>query len=334
MATDTSIGTPADIFRLGSMYAMSKVVLTAVEIDLFTALKDGPATAAELCDRLGLHPRATGQWLDVLVTTGLLRREDGRYGNGPAAARFLVKGAPAYVGGFLSRSGEMLYPAWGRFTDTLRTGAPQANDGDFRALVDDPAFLDRFLTMMDSLSGHLGPELAKVHDWTACDSVADIGGARGNLMSHLVRAHGHLKGMVFDLPQMEPRFDAHLAALGLTGRAAFVPGDFFKDPLPQADALIMGHVLHDWAEDERRMLIGKAHAALAPGGQLLIYDRMIDEEPADADNLLVSLHMILTTTDGTEYTAGECQAWLREAGFKEIAVKPLGRTDTLVIATK
>ncbi|GGO82153.1 methyltransferase [Nonomuraea cavernae] len=334
MATDAPITTPADIFRLGSMYAMSKVVLTAVELDLFTALQDADATAEEVCERLGLHPRATRQWLDTLVVTGLLRRENGRYGNSEAATRFLVRGAPAYVGGFLSRSGEMLYPAWGRLTDTLRTGLPQANDGDFRELVDNPAFLDRFLTMMDSLSGHLGPELAKSYDWTAHDSVADIGGARGNLVSHLVRAHVHLKGMVFDLPQMEPRFDAHLAELGLSGRASFVPGDFFNDPLPQADVLIMGHVLHDWSEEERRMLVGKAYQALAPGGVLLVYDRMIEDEPTDADNLVVSLHMILTTTDGAEYTQGECLAWLREAGFRQTSVQPLGPTDSLVIATK
>ncbi|TDD12637.1 methyltransferase [Nonomuraea diastatica] len=316
------------------MYAMSKVVLTAVELDLFTVLKDVEASAEEVCERLGLHPRAARQWLDTLVVTGLIRRENGRYGNSPAASRFLVRGAPAYVGGFLSRSGEMLYPAWGRFTDTLRTGRPQANDGDFRELVGNPAFLDRFLTMMDSLSGHLGPELAKVYDWTEHDSVADIGGARGNLISHLVRAHVHLKGMVFDLPEMEPRFDAHLAGLGLAGRASFVPGDFFNDPLPQADVLIMGHVLHDWSEEERRMLVGKAYQALAPGGVLLVYDRMIEEEPADADNLLVSLHMILTTTDGSEYTQGECLAWMREAGFQQTSVQPLGPTDTLAIAIK
>ncbi|MEU6721754.1 methyltransferase [Nonomuraea sp. NPDC046802] len=334
MATDAPISTPADIFRLANMYAMSKVVLTAAELDLFTALKDTQASAEEVRERLGLHPRATKQWLDALVVTGLLQRENGRYANSPAAARFLVRGAPAYVGGFLSRSGEMLYPAWGKFADTLRTGAPQANDGDFRLLLDKPAFLDRFLTMMDSLSGHLGPELAKAYDWTAHDSVADVGGARGNLVSHLVKAHLHLKGMVFDLPQMEPKFDEHMAALGLTGRAAFVPGDFFNDPMPQADVLIMGHVLHDWSEEERRMLVGKAYQALAPGGVLLVYDRMIEEEPADAENLLVSLHMILTTTDGTEYTPGECQAWMREAGFQNSSVQPLGPTDTLIIATK
>ncbi|MFE0155608.1 methyltransferase [Nonomuraea sp. NPDC059007] len=336
MTTDSEITRPAspqDIFRLGTAFCTSKILLTAIELGLFTGLDAGPATEQQLRESHGLHPRASKAFLDALVALGVLTRQDGRYANGPTAGRHLVRGKPSYIGGFLERADRMLYPAWGHFTEALLSGEPQVGS-DFQAMTRDPAKLAGFLGMMDSLNGLLAPELAGAFPWDACASVADIGGARGNLVGNLVKRRPHLKGLVFDLPQMEPAFDDHMAALGVDGQVSFVAGDFFADPLPEADALIIGHVLHDWSEQERRMLVGKAFEAVSPGGALLVYDRMVEEEPTDPDNLVISLDMLLTTPGGAEYTPGACGSWLEEAGFTAVSHRPLGPSDTLVTGTK
>jgi SAM-dependent methyltransferase len=321
---------PAAVIRLGTAFCEAKAVLSAVELGLFSTLSEAPGTAEELTTRLGLHARGTGDFLDLLVSLGLLERVDGRYHNAAGADRHLVRGKPTYVGGFLERANHNLYPAWGRLTQALRTGEPQS-ESDFLEMIKDPAKLRRFTAMMDALTDLLGPQLAQAFDWSTRDSVLDIGGARGNLVSHLVKAHPGLHATVFDLPEMRPLFDEHAAGLGLLERMRFHGGDFFADPLPPASVVVIGHVLHDWAADERRALVEKAYAAVRPGGALLIYDRMLDTPPTSQDNLIISLDMLLTTRGGAEYPIEECTALLDRVGCTGIVTKPLGSHDTLVI---
>lgn len=325
---------PQAFYEIGMAFTKAKVLLTALELRLFSALHEGgPATERQLRDRLGLDERGASDFLNALVGLGVLELEDGRYGNTPAADRHLVPEEPGYVGGFLERSNHMLYPAWGRLTEALRTGRPQA-EADFTDMITDPVRLEAFLGMMDSLNGMLAPKLAAAFDWSGYETVADIGGARGNLAGNIVKAHAHLRGKVFDLPPMEPFFSEHMRRLGVEGRVSFHAGDFFVDQLPEADVLVIGHALHDWAPDERRAIVKKAFQAVRPGGALLVYDPMVDEHPADPGNYLISLSMLLTTDGGSEYTAQECGSWMEEAGFTVASVQPLGFGDTLVTARK
>ncbi|GAA0526083.1 hypothetical protein GCM10010172_03240 [Paractinoplanes ferrugineus] len=331
--TITDAATPAELIELGTAFCRAKVVLTALELRLFAKLQDGPRSEEDLRTELGLHRRGARHFFDSLVVLGLLRRADGGYANTASAARWLVHGTPSYVGGFLERADHMLYPAWGRLTEGLKTGEPQA-EADYMEMIENPDRLRRFVGMMDALNGLLAPELADAFDFSGTGTLMDVGGARGNLVSGVVKAHPRLRGRVFDLPQMQPLFIEHVGKLGLSDRVEFVPGNFFTDDLPAADTINIGHVLHDWSPEERQMLISKAYAALPSGGTLLVYDRMVDEEPTDPVNLIISLDMLLTTKGGAEYTAAECQEWMTTAGFVETSVSALGEYDTLVVGHK
>ena len=120
------------------------------------------------------------------------------------------------------------------------------------------------------------------------------------------------------------RGSIHVAAHGLADRSRFYPGDFLREPLPTADVLIMGHILHDWDLDQKRELLAKAHAALAAGGAPIVYDMMIDDERRrNAAGLLMSLNMLIETPGGFDYTGADCTGWLRDAGFREARVEPL-----------
>ena len=145
------------------------------------------------------------------------------------------------------------------------------------------------------------PELALVGGTEFHRRLVDVGGARGNLVAQLVRAHPHLTACVFDLPEMADPFAEHVRTLVPDGQVTFRAGDFFADPLPEGDVLILGHVLHNWSPEERQLLIGKAFAAVRPNGWLLVYDAMLDEEPTDLARILVSINMLLVTSGGSEY---------------------------------
>ncbi|MFG1706573.1 methyltransferase [Nonomuraea sp. M3C6] len=333
-AQPPKITTPAELIQLGkTAFCTAKVMLSALELRLFAVLAEQPLTGPQLEERLRLHPRASRDFFDTLVALGLLMREEGRYSNTPAAGQYLDPGKPAYVGGFLERSDRVLYPAWGDLTRALSTGKPRVTNA-FREMLSDPDRLSSYLGMMDTLSTMLAPLIARAFDWSAVKSYADIGGARGNLAGRIAQEHPHLSVHVFDLPPMEKAFHQHAERLVVADRATFHAGDFFADPLPEADVLTIGHVLHNWAPAERRTLIEKAFQAVNPGGALIVYDRMLADEPVDAENLVISLDMLLTTDGGSEYLVAECREWIEEAGFTFESAQPLGEHDTLVVARK
>lgn len=328
----------AAVKRLANGFCHAKLLLAANELGLFADLdRQGPSTEAEIVARLCLNGRGARDLLHGLVLLGLLDLRDGRYSNSPAASAALIPGAAEYVGGFLGRADHMLYPAWQNLARALTSGKPEARGAGphaFGAMLEDQRQREQFMAMMDSASGPLAGHLAEAFDWGAYQHVVDIGGCRGNLAGQLVRRHPGLTATVFDLPQMATPFADHAVRLGVTGRVVFQAGDFFADPLPSADVLILGHVLHDWSVAQRRFLVSKAYEAVNPGGAVLIYDAMLSDAPTDLARILVSLNMLLVTEGGSEYTVSEGSQWLAEAGCADISERPLGHTDTLLIGHK
>lgn len=317
----------------------SKALLSAVEVGLFTELAKGPLDVETISARLNLHPRGARDFLDALVALGLLARERGLYANTDETGLFLDRGKPTYVGGLFELAETRLYPVWASLTEALHTGLPQNEAGresDYYAnLCGDRERLRTFLHGMVGLSLDTSKEIAKKFPWESYSTFVDIGGAMGALSAQIALAHGHVTGGSFDLPAVGEFCEEYFASLGLNDRLKFYAGDFFRDELPRADVLVMGHVLTNWNVEEKRMLISKAYDALPPGGALLVYDPHIDEDRSrNAFGLLMSLNMLLVTSGGFVYTASECGSWMREAGFRDIRVEGLTDSESMVVGVK
>lgn len=330
---------PDTVLQLGLGFWGSKALLTAVDLGLFSTLAEGPLEGEELRERLGLHPRASHDFFDALVSLGVLERADGRYSNTPETDTFLDRAKPSYVGGFLEMADARLYRFWTHLGEALRTGEPQneARQGVdlFEELYRDPVRLRQFLDAMGGATELVSRVLAERFPWQQRGSFLDVGCAKGALGVRLALSHEHLIGGGFDLPPVGPLFDEHAAGFGLSERMTFHPGDFFNDPLPSADVLIMGHVLHDWDLAEKRLLIRRAYDALPPGGALIAYDAMIDDDRREHTfGLLLSLNMLIETYGGFEYTPADCCRWMREAGFASTSVERLIGSDTMVVGIK
>ncbi|MDP2331825.1 MAG: methyltransferase, partial [Reyranella sp.] len=267
--------------QLGLGFWGSKALLSAVELGLFTHLADGPQDLATLTARLKLHQRGARDFLDALVALGMLDRTADRYANTAATGLFLDRRKPTYVGGLLEMANARLYPFWGALTEALRTGEPQneAKQGRdlFDELYNEPDRLAEFLKAMTGLSLGSAAAIADRFPWADSRSFVDIGTAQGGLAATVARAHAHLTGIGFDLPAVRPHFDAFVAEQGLSDRLTFRGGDFFVDRLPEADVIVMGHILHDWGLDKKRLLIDKAYQALPYGGALIVYETIIDD---------------------------------------------------------
>jgi O-methyltransferase domain/Dimerisation domain len=332
--------TPDAIMQLGLGFWGSKTLLSAVELGVFSELAGGQALDADaLRERLGLHARSAGDFFDALVALGMLEREDGHYANTPATELFLDRAKPSYMGGMLEMANARLYGFWGSLTEALRTGDPQneAKRGEnfFAELYSDPDRLAQFAAAMSAVSAGAGQAIAAGFPWRDHSTVIDIGCAEGAVPVQIALAHEHITGGGFDLPPLEPIFDSYVGRAGLGDRLSFTAGDFFADPLPEADVLVMGHILHDWDLDEKRALLRKAHDALPDGGALIVYEAIIDDDRrANAFGLLMSLNMLIETPGGFDYSGADCCGWMQEAGFRETRVEQLIGPDSMVVGLK
>jgi hypothetical protein len=333
------VPTPNQIIEVGFGFRRAKVLLSAIELALFTALGDGPLDADGLVARLGLQGRGARDFFDALVALGFLDRDDrDRYANTAECAQYLDRRKQGYIGGQLEYNNTRLYESWGHLTQALRTGVPQSGPlktGNFAALHADATAFDIFLKGMTGGSLPPAQALASNFPWHAYRTMIDIGTAEGCVPATIADAHPHLTGGGFDLPEVEQAFGRYMAARGLQSRLKFYPGDFFEDPLPQADVLIMGRILHDWGVPVRQLLLKKVHQALPPNGALIVFDNMIDDaRRAHVHGLLASLNMLIHTVGGSEYSGADCSGWMKEAGFCEVRVEQLTATYWAVVATK
>jgi hypothetical protein len=331
---------PDRILQVGLGFWASKALLSAVEMELFTELAKHPEDLEILRARLSLHPRSARDFLDALVSLKFLERREGRYYNTPSTDLFLDKRKPSYIGGILEMANHRLYPFWSGLTAALRTGLPQneTRDGSpnpFIALYADPARLKQFLKAMTGVSH--GANLAIAHNfpWSKYRTVVDVGTAQGDLVTQVALANPHVEGTGFDLPEVGPIFEEYVEANGISGRVKFSPGSFMEQALPKADVVMMGHILHDWGLDTKRMLVRKAYEALPNGGAYIVYESIIDDDRSENSfGLLMSLNMLVETADGFDYTGADCCGWMKEAGFRETRVEHLIGPDSMVIGIK
>ena len=335
---------PDQILQIGMGFWASKTLLSAVELGLFTILADGPQTGAALEEALGLHPRATYDFLDALVALGLLGRQgDGpaaRYQNTPSTALFLDRGSPRYIGGLLEMANARLYPFWGDLTPALKTGQPQnevKRNGKamFDELYADPARLEQFMGAMSGVSRANFEAFAEKFDFSPFASHVDIGGATGQLALIVQARHPHLASRTLDLAVVRPIAERHIRAAGLEGRVAAGEIDFFAEEFPSADLITMGMILHDWNLEHKKMLIAKAYRALPEGGAFVAIENIIDDARREnAFGLMMSLNMLIEFGEAFDFTGADFTGWCLEAGFSRCEILPLAGAASAAIAWK
>ncbi|HET7100422.1 MAG TPA: methyltransferase [Terriglobia bacterium] len=333
--------TPEKIMQIGLGFWGSKTLLSAVELGIFTHLAQGPLNCDELAQAAGVHRRSARDFFDALVAMGMLDRHDGRYSNTHESSIFLDKNKPSYIGGMLEMANSRLYRHWGGLTEGLRTGLPQnetkgsGSENAFNALYSNPERLRNFLSAMTGISIPAAAAIARKFPWNKYQTFVDVGTAQGGLPTQVALANDHVTGKGFDLPIVQPIFEEYIHSFGLHQRLRFQAGNFFEDPLPEAEVLVMGHILHDWNLEEKMMLLSKAVQALPKGGSLIVYESLIDDDRRqNAFGLLASLNMLIETPGGFDYTGADCCGWMKKAGFTETYVEHLAGPASMVVGIR
>lgn len=322
----------------------AKVLLSAVELGLFSKLGDRSMTGAELQHQLGLHERSNPDFFDTLVALKFLERDgdgpESRYRNTDETSLFLNNNSPAYMGGFLEMANARLYPFWGDLTEALQTGKPQnetkhGGEGVFEKLYSKPERLEQFMDAMAGISAGNFMALAENFDFSRYQTLCDVGGAAATLSMIVARANPQLKVTSADLPPATAVAANKIAAAGMSDQVSAVSIDFFKDDLPKADVITMGMILHDWNLENKMMLIRRAYDALPEGGAFIVIEALIDDARREnAFGLMMSLNMLIEFGEAFDYSGADFDGWCKEAGFKRTEVIHLAGPASAAVAYK
>ena len=330
--------------EVGLAFWPAKVLLSALEVGVFTTLGGQAMTGRDLQHALGLHARANPDLFDTLVALRFLERDgdgpEARYRNTAETALFLDRNSPQFIGGFLEMANARLYRFWGDLTEGLRTGKPQneikhTGAPMFAELYSKPERLEQFMDAMSGISAGNFQAFAEKFDFSRYRTLCDVGGATGQLSMFVARRHPHMTCVSADLPAATRIAERKIAAAGLADRVSAREVDFFADPLPKADVITMGMILHDWNLEKKLHLIRAAYEALPPGGAFVVVENLIDDARREnAFGLMMSLNMLIEFGEAFDFTGADFIGWCRSVGFTTFEVIPLAGPASAGVAYK
>jgi predicted O-methyltransferase YrrM len=323
--------TADDLHQLARAFFRSRILLTAYELGLFTALGDGRKTSAEVAEELQTDPRATDRLMNALAVLGLLHKEEGRFANAEAAARCLIKGKAEYMAGLMHTVN--LWDSWSTLTDAVRAGTtaferPGGEAGERRT--------DAFIAAMHYGGSQRAERLVAMLDLDDVSRVLDVGGGSGAYAMAFARAKAGITAAVFDLPHVTPLARRYVEAAGLSDKVEVVEGDANVDELPRGyDLVFMSQLLHSNSAEENEALIANGAASLNPGGRLVIQDFIVDEgRTGPPQAVIFALNMLVNTAAGDTYAEAEIRGWMEAAGLADVERRDTDVETTLILGRR
>lgn len=302
----------------------SQILFAAEQLGVFNQLDANPMADAELAEAIRIPEDSARRLLTALCALELVQKTpDARYANAPQASERLVSGKPGYMGGMFRHLREDLYPVWQHFCHALVEGRSQWErafpgvPASHERVHENPHALREFMGGMHAISYGPAAEFAQIaSELDQVNTIVDIGGATGAFLIALARAHPRLKGIVFDLPQVQPVADDYLRESGVSDRIRFQPGDFWEDDLPAGcDAYCLGFILHDWDDLGQRLLLQKVARFCPRNGLLILGEYLLNDARTGPLWVARSDLNMLAAARGRERTAGEYREWVGQSGF-------------------
>ncbi|NLH50628.1 MAG: methyltransferase domain-containing protein [Myxococcales bacterium] len=304
-----------ELFSVARAFMRSRILLTAMELSIFTLIEEGKQTSAEIAAALSADERGVDRLLNALCAMDLLAKKENRFTNLESASRLLVEGKPEYLGGLLHAA--HLYQTWATLTDAVRQGGSVLAAGS-RSW--DESAKTAFIAAMHGRGWTVAQQLAMALDLSNVERVLDVGGGSGLFSMAMARANPRLLATIFDLPDIVPLTRRYVEQEGLSDRITTVAGNYLTDELPaDFDLVLLSAILHSNSPAENESLIRKCAAALAPTGRVVIQDHLMAENRTEPpEGAFFALNMLVNTTGGDTYTEEEIAGWLKQAGLTAI----------------
>jgi 3-hydroxy-5-methyl-1-naphthoate 3-O-methyltransferase len=327
-AKDAAGVLPDDVNELVRGFMPSRAVLTALELDVFTAVGEG-GTAKQIAAKIHTAARATEMLLNALVSLKLLEKREGVYTNTPLSARFFVEGTPDSA-----RTAQLhmanVWKRWSTLTEAVRAGTSVAPRGD-------NGFVVPFIAAMDHTARGRARAVVEATGVNGARRMLDLGGGSGAYSIAFAKAAPALRVDIVDLPEVLPITQEHIRKAGLADRISTCAGDMLAIPLESGgyDLVLLSAICHMYSPEENQQLFQRAYAALAPKGRLVVSDFILEaDKTAPRFGALFALNMLVSTRAGASYSEPEYEAWLKAAGFAEAKRVRIPGPANLIIAAK
>lgn len=311
---------PDDIMEIATGFQRSRILLTAFELGIFSALGEERKGSDDVAVALRTDPRATNRLMNALCAIKLLHKEAGKFSNSAPALKFLVKGKSGYMAGLLHSAN--LWDTWGTLTEAVRTGIAVTTTG-----VEERSdtWREAFIGAMHYRAIWQASTVISTFNLSNIRRILDLGGGSGAYAMAFVREKDEITATVFDLPSIIPLTQQYLRNEGYDGKIATVAGDYLQDDLGEGfDLILLSAVIHSNGPEENRRLFSRVAKALAPKGRVVVQDFIVDEErTAPPFGAIFALNMLVGTARGDTYTEAEVSEWMRGAGLV-----PMERKDT------
>ena len=322
--------TAESIQHIARGFSRARILLTGVELDIFTLLAEDSLSATEIVDRLNSDLRATTILLDALVAMELVVKEKNRYRTNPEVVLLLTADSEETILPGLMHTAH-LWKTWSQLTDVVLGGGPASrpdSGGDARTKA--------FIGAMHVGALRYAPELVKAVDPETAKNIIDVGGGSGSYSIGFLKAFPGMKATLFDLPDVIPMAEARLAEEGLMARVTLVGGDYNVDDLPGGhDLALLSAIIHQNSHDQNAALYRKVHDALDPGGRVIVRDYvMSSDRTRPASGAMFAINMLVNTQGGNSYTFEEIKGGLEEAGFERVKLLQDSEMSSLVEAFK
>jgi (2Fe-2S) ferredoxin/ubiquinone/menaquinone biosynthesis C-methylase UbiE len=311
--------------RLAGDFQASRAFLSAVELDLFTAVGDG-CGAAEAAEKMGTDLRATEMLLNALTSIGLLEKNDDIYTNGPETGRFLRRGLPDDARIAVMHRVNM-WDGWSTLTACVREGGSLGYDINFG-----PSATQAYIAATHRIAALAAPAMVASLELPGLKRMLDVGGGSGAYTLALLKAFEGATAEIMDLPPVIRIATRHIREAEMEDRVTLRAGNFMVDPLgSDFDLILTSYVTHLIDPEANKRLLGKAFQALQPGGRLVINDYVLNaDKTLPRAATLYGLNMLVATHGGSAYSYDEYRGWLEAVGFKNVQkVKLLGPTDVV-----
>jgi precorrin-6B methylase 2 len=323
---------PVEFMEIVNAFRISKIILTAYELNLFTILKDGPLTSPVVAKAVGANERATDRLMNALVPIGLLKKSGSQFSNTDFSTRYMIKGQSTYLGGI----GHLVHQwrTWSTLTEAVKEGTSVAMKLPIGER--DDAWLESFIAAMHARGIQQAKEVAAVLDLSQTRRVLDIGGGSGAFTFEFIRENPSISATIFDLPNVIPITRQYISREGFGDSVTTLAGDYLKDKFGyDYDLILVSAVVHINSPEENMLLINKCAEALNPGGQLVILDHiMTDDRTEPAVGAIFALNMLVGTQKGDTYTEKEMKSWMQAAGFKYIRRRDTPQGSNMMIGIK
>jgi len=320
---------PNKIRELANGFQVSRIILTAVELNIFTILDKHLLPSAEVAKQINGDERATDRLLNALVSLGFLNKVHGKFYNSDAASLYLVKGKPEFMGG-LFHSNE-LWKSWGTLTNAVKEGTSvYKGDGSNKD------WTESFIAAMHYRAAKEAKILAMMLNLSSAKKMLDVGGGSGAYAMGMIETNPELSAVIFDLPNVIPLTKKYAEAFTKKDKVSYIEGNYLTGDFGNGyDIILLSAIVHINSYEQNLELIKKCAASLNSGGQIVIKDWVMNEERTEPlGGAIFAINMLVGTKCGDTFTESEMRNWFASTGITKIERKNTSYGWSLVIGTK